>query len=447
MADFGDLEVGKSAELAERLESSFPGGNTRTTTHYEPFPLALVRGAGYRIWDVDGNEFIDLLNNYTALVHGHAHPELVAALQRSVAAGGPFPAATPQQAELGEMMCARYGLDRVRFTNSGTEAVLMAVRVARAFTGRDLVVKARGGYHGGWEQLSLASSADDVTSAVASRGVAPALPASRSRFGDAGIPDAVRGLVRMIDYNDPASLRDMMAAEGSKVATVILEPVIGEGAVPASAEFAQAARECCDRHGAVLIWDEVATARLGYGGAQEALGVRPDLSTFGKIIGGGIPIGAFGGRTEVMALFDPHRDGHIPHQGTFNGHPFAMDAGLVSLRLLSRDEIERINALGAALRERVLAILGQADPHFTVSGVGSIVHVGHPDPSSQAAFHRAGLQAGVYLAPRGLMTISTPMDGSVIDEVAGRLEVAASLLHTAPPPSGPEVLADSAHPA
>src|SRR4029077_19940720 len=151
-----------------------------------------------------------------------------------------------------------------------------------------------------------------------------------------GIPDAVRALVRMIDYNDPTSLEHVMSADGENVATVILEPVIGEGAVPATAEFANAARACCDRHGAVLIWDEVATARLGFGGAQEHHGVRPALTTFGKIIGGGIPIGAFGGRAEVMALFGPHRDDHIPHQGTFNGHPFAMDAGLVSLGLLTR---------------------------------------------------------------------------------------------------------------
>src|SRR6476469_9787510 len=130
MGDYGNLGVEQSAALSSRLEESFPGGNTRTTTFYEPFPLAFRRGAGCRVWDVDGNEFIDLLNNYTALVHGHAHPELVAALQATVAEGGPFPAATPQQAELGEAMCTRYGLDRVRFTNSGTEAVLMAIRVA-----------------------------------------------------------------------------------------------------------------------------------------------------------------------------------------------------------------------------------------------------------------------------------------------------------------------------
>jgi glutamate-1-semialdehyde 2,1-aminomutase len=431
MRAYGNLGVERSAQLADRLLQSFPGGNTRTTTFYEPLPLALRRGAGYRVWDVDGNEFIDLLNNYTALVHGHAHPDLVAALQASIAEGGPFPAATSQQAELGETMCARYGLDRVRFTNSGTEAVLMAVRVARAFTGRDLVVKARGGYHGGWEQLSLASSAYDVTDAVARGSAGQNADGARSRFGDNGIPDAVRGLVRMIDYNDPNSLEQMMAADGAGVAAVILEPVIGEGAIPASPEFAKAARGCCDRHGALLIWDEVATARLGFGGAQEQLGVPPDLTTFGKIIGGGIPIGAFGGRAEVMALFDPRRADHLPHQGTFNGHAWAMAAGLISLRLLSRDEIERINGLGNDLRLQLAPTLHAVDPLFTVSGVGSIAHVGHPDPAMQAALHRAGLRAGLYFAPRGLMTISTPMDRFTIDEVAGRMEAAASYVSAA----------------
>ena len=310
-----NIETGRSRELMERLGNSIPGGNTRSLAYFPPYPLAISHGSGCRILDVDGNEFVDLLNNYTATIHGHAVPAINEAMGRQAALGTVFAAPGEAQAELAERIVGRVtSVEKVRFANSGTEAVMMAVRAARHFTGRQKVIKAEGGYHGMWEQV----------------------PAVWPRDPSEATPEGVRALVRMVDYNDVRGLEAAMEESGGDVAAIILEPVTGTGVLTGTPEYLAAARRLADERGALLICDEVITLRLAAGGFQEVLGVSPDLTTMGKIIGGGLPVGAFGGREEVMRAFDPRLPDHLHHSGTFTGNLMTMAAGRVALDFLPR---------------------------------------------------------------------------------------------------------------
>ncbi len=405
------IRTKKSREIFERLERSIPGGNTRSLAYFPPYPLVISSGSGCRIWDADGNEFIDLLNNYTASVHGHALPAINEAMSNQAALGTVFPAPGELQAELAERIVGRVAsVENVRFANSGTEAVMMAVRGARAFTGREKIIKAEGGYNGMWEQVPISWPQDSY---------------------EAAMPEGVRELVRMVDYNDVGQLEAAMEEEGNEVAAIILEPVTGTGVFAGTPEYFAAARSLADEHGALLICDEIITLRLSMGGFQEVLGVRPDLTMMGKIIGGGLPVGAFGGRADVMEVFDPRSPGHLHHSGTFNGNLMTMAAGCVTLDLLTQSEIERINVLGERLADGLRRSLAEnQDLHGVVNNCGSLLHVNfgtegevrkysdlNLDSPVAARFHLAALDEGVYFAPRGFMNTSTAMDEQIIDDV------------------------------
>jgi glutamate-1-semialdehyde 2,1-aminomutase len=416
------IRTGRSREISERLERSIPGGNTRSLAYFPPYPLVISSGSGCRIRDVDGNEFIDLLNNYSASVHGHALPAINEAMSNQAVLGTVFPAPSELQAELAERIVGRVAsVEKVRFANSGTEAVMMAVRGARAFTGREKIIKAEGGYNGMWEQVPVSWRQDPYRAAV---------------------PEGVRELVRMVDYNDVGQLEAAMEEEGDEVAAIILEPVTGTGTFAGTPEYFAAARRLADEYGALLICDEVITLRLDVGGFQEVLGVRPDMTTAGKIIGGGLPVGTFGGRAEVMEVFDPRSPHHLHHSGTFNGNLMTMAAGCVALDLLTQGEIERINALGERLAEGLRRSLAERpDLHGVVNNCGSLLHVNFEtegevrkisdlklDSPVAAAFHLAALDEGVYFAPRGFMNTSTAMDEQVVDDV---LEACSRALESA----------------
>jgi glutamate-1-semialdehyde 2,1-aminomutase len=409
-----NLTTARSRELIERLSRAIPGGNTRSLAYFPPYPLAISHGSGCRVWDVDGNEFVDLLNNYTATVHGHAVLAINEAMSKQAALGTVFPAPAEAQAELAERIVNRVAsVEKVRFANSGTEAVMMAVRAARAFTGREKIIKAEGGYHGMWEQVPVSRPQDTL---------------SERRTAT---PEGVAALVRMVDYNDVAGLEAAMEEDGEDIATIILEPVTGTGVLTGTPEYFAAARRLADEHGALLICDEVITLRLAVGGYQEVLGVRPDLTTMGKIIGGGLPVGAFGGREEVMSVFDPRLPDHLHHSGTFNGNLMTMAAGCVALDLLTRDKIERLNALGERLANGLRQIFSQRkELRAVVLNCGSLVHVNFEtkgevrnysdlnlDSPVMAAFHLAALDEGAYFAPRSFMNTSTAMDEQIIDDV------------------------------
>ena len=406
------LETHRSAELAARLRRSLPGGDTRTGTFYRPYPVAIERGDGYRIWDVDGNEYIDCLGNFTSLVHGYNAPEIVQAIERQIRSGTAFASPHSLQADVAERLRERVAsVEHVRYANSGTEAIILALRAARAFTGRDAIVKAAGGYHGFWEQLPMT-------------------------LGARGIPQVVTDLVVEHDYNDVESLRAAARSRGD-IAAIIIEPVLtASGVIAARPDYLAEARRLADEIGALLIFDEIVTLRLDFEGYQQVIGVRPDLTTFGKIIGGGLPVGAVGGREDVLAVYDPSQPGSITHSGTFNGNALTMAAGCASLDRLTRDEVERINALGARLAEGIRAGLDDV----VVTQVGSIAQVhfetgpliasaGDANMASErlTRFHSAALREGVYLASRGMMVVSTAMDERVVDEAVRRLVAAGEV--------------------
>jgi glutamate-1-semialdehyde 2,1-aminomutase len=410
------IETAESRKLSERLRRVLPAGDTRSVTYYPPYPLALARGEGCQIWDLDGNRFVDLLNNYTSLVHGHAHPQIVAALTEQVPLGTAFPAPGVLQAGLAERIVGRVeSVDQVRFTNSGSEAILMAVKVARAHTGRVEIVKAVGGYHGSWEQVPMTFN------------------------GARDVPDFVDGIVHMVPFNDLEALEHIMSERGERIAALLFEPVLGEGVIPGDPAFFAGARGLADRYGSLLITDEVVTFRLAWGGYQSVLGVEPDLTTFGKIIGGGMPVGAVGGREAVMRHFAPDHAPFVSHSGTFNGNPLTMAAGCVSLDLLTESEIARINGLGAALAAELHGLLNGQGLTGPVTVCGSLIHL-HLEAAETirtfddvnlgskqlARLHLACLDEGVYYSPRGVMNISTVLDEAAFGEAVSSFERAAA---------------------
>ncbi len=390
-----------SAALFERAAASLPGGSTRTTIFNAPYPPYLTHGAGIRTWDVDGNEYRDFLGNYTSLILGHAHPEVVAAVQAQVRRGSAFAAPTESEIELAEEIRRRLpSIERIRFTNSGTEATMFALRAARAFTGRPLIARFENSYHG-THDTALAWSP--------------------------GVPEATSALVLELPWEDPEGVDRALAGRERDLAAIIIEPVQGAGGVrAATASFLRYLRDLTSRIGALLVFDEVIAFRIGMNGAQGRLGgVRPDLTTLGKIIGGGYPSGAFGGREEVMAIFDARQPGALVHGGTFNGNPVAAAAGLATLRHLTPARYELIERLGGRLRSGIAEGIARTGLDASVDGVASIFQV-FPGPSlaapdgltPQSALFLGLLVDGFQLAPRGMGAIATPTTEADVDDLA-----------------------------
>lgn len=414
----------RSQALFDRATASLPGGNSRTQLYFAPFPAYAVRGEGPRVWDLDGFEYLDLINNYTSLIHGHPTPATIARLQERMTAGTSFGAPTPLEVELGEVLCERIpSVERVRFTNSGTEACLYALRAARAYTGRDAIIKAEGGYHGGSEFLQVSVKH---------------LGFPGESVPEAGVPaEAARG-THTIPWNDAEAAVETVRRLGDRAAALIVEPMQGSaGQLPPEPGFLRALRDVTAETGCLLVFDEVMTLRLSYGGAQERYGITPDLTTMGKIIGGGFPIGAFGGRAEIMEILDPRRTDAMGHHGTFNANPVALAAGLRALEDLPRARVDELNERGDRLRAH---INGRAAAHglpLVATGDGSLVqvHVGATPPRSfREASERprlpleylffALLDRGTYIAPRGLICLSTALGNAELQRVEGALDEA-----------------------
>jgi glutamate-1-semialdehyde 2,1-aminomutase len=390
-----------SAALFERAAASLPGGSTRTTIFSAPYPPYMTRGEGIRTWDVDGNQYRDYLGNYTSLILGHAHPDVVAAVEAQVRRGSAFAAPTETEIELAEELRRRLpSIERIRFTNSGTEATMFALRAARAFTGRPLVAKFEVAYHGTHD------------TAVA---------------WTPGVPDAISDLVIELPWADPEGVERAIAGRERELAAIIIEPVQGAGGVrAASPDFLRFLRELTARIGALLILDEVIAFRIGPNGAQGRLGgVRPDLTTLGKIIGGGYAAGAFGGRADVMDLFDARRSGSLVHGGTFNGNPVAAAAGLATLRFMTPERYRELEALADRLRSAITGGIDRDGLDARVDGVASIFQVFPgsslvaPDGLTPLAGLFLGLLLdGFHLAPRGMGALATPTTEADVDELA-----------------------------
>src|SRR5438067_7928290 len=331
----------RSRALHERAVQVMPGGTTRTTTYFDPYPLYLDHGEGCRVWDADGVERIDMIGNYTAMILGHSHPKIVEAIRAQAARGTGFAAANPLEVELAELLCERVpSLDAVRFCNSGTEATMFAMRLARAFTGRPKIARMEGGYHGTHDYAEVSTHP-----AVAEAGP-PDAPIARP--DSMGTPAWALEQTVVLPFNNPDAAEAIIRREAGGLAAVILEPIIGAGGViAATPAYLERLRSVTAELSILLIFDEVISFRVAPGGAQQLYGVTPDLTTLGKIIGGGLPVAAFGGRADVMELLDPRREPSLAQGGTYNGNPLGMAAGLATMRELTPDVYDDLNRNGA----------------------------------------------------------------------------------------------------
>ncbi len=353
-----------SNALFAKAQQVIPGGVNSPARAFRAVgrePVFIERGEGCRLWDVDGNEYVDFVGSWGPLFLGHRHPEVIAALERALKTGTSFGAPTVAEVEMAELICEIVpSIEMVRLVNSGTEATMSALRVARGYTGRDLAIKFVGNYHGHVDSLLVKAG-----SGLATLGISDS----------AGVPEGFAATTLPLPYNDAAAVAEAFTKYGDRIAAVILEPVAGNmGCVPPRPGFLQALRELCTDHGAVLIFDEVMTGfRVALGGAQALYGVTPDMTTLGKVIGGGLPIGAFGGRREIMQHVAPL--GAVYQGGTLSGNPLAVAGGLAMLRTLRAhpDIYDRVEASAARLQAGVMSAAGAAGVKLTSNRVGSMV--------------------------------------------------------------------------
>ena len=406
----------RSHELHERAVKVMPGGTTRTTTYFPPYPLYIERGEGCRIWDADGAVRIDMLGNYTAMILGHAHPKIVEAIRRQAGRGTGFAAANPVEVELATILCERVpSLDAVRFCNSGTEATMFAMRLARAFTGRPKIARIEGGYHGTHDYAEV--STHPVVADAGPEDEPVAQPDSM------GTPEWALDQVVVLPFNNPDAAERIIRRQSSELGAVILEPIIGAGGViAATPEFLRRLRDVTTELGILLIFDEVISFRVAPGGAQQAYGVTPDLTTLGKIIGGGLPVAAFGGRADVMEVLDPRREASLAQGGTYNGNPLGMAAGVAAMRELTPDVYDDLNRKGARVCEQLSEVFASHGLDVQVNGAGSMLALHFTDRpvvdyrTMAAADKKKARELfltlvnhGVLMAPRLMGALSTPM--------------------------------------
>ena len=390
-----------SKALHARALQRIPGGVNSPVRAFRAVggePVYIARGKGPHIWGADGTRYIDYVGSWGPMLLGHAHPAVIEAIQRAAADGTSFGAPTEREVEFAEALCAAIpSMEKVRLCSSGTEACMSALRLARGFTGRDKIVKFEGCYHGHADFLLVKAGSGAATFGV---------PDS------AGVPAGAAQNTLTVAYNDLDAVRALFAAEGSQIAAIIVEPVVGNmGCVPPAPGFLEGLREICTAHGALLVLDEVMTGfRVAQGGAQARFGVRPDLTTFGKVVGGGMPLAAFGGRADVMDRLAPL--GPVYQAGTLSGNPVATAAGLAMLAQLGPSVYERLEVAGARLEAGFAAAAEAAGVPVTIQRVGAMwtiffgtgpvrdwTDAKAADTKRFAAWHGAMLRRGVYLPP------------------------------------------------
>ena len=404
----------RSAALFEQGGGVLPGGDTRYSITTRPHPPYFERGEGPYIWDVDGNRRLDLNNNSTALVHGHSHPEIVAAARAQAAQGTAWGGHNPTEVDWAGIICDRVpSIERVRFANSGTEANMHMLKVARAFTGRDLVLKLDGAYHGTYDGFEFAASAGS-DGILPSTGGVPANLSSNVILGRWGDAEGVAGLVR---------------ENAERLAAVILTPFRSAGGfAPPPDGFLETLRAVTANEGVLLLFDEVISLRLGMGGAQGRYGVIPDMTALGKLIGGGLPVGAFGGRADIMAVTDPLGDMKVALAGTFNANPMTAAAGVAGLRLLTPEVYEWIDHLGGLLREGLAGAVGEFGLPLQVEGGGSLLSVACEPEVAQPDVLMTGLS--LAFGNRGVFGFPYLSTSSVMEEhhIEFVLDIAARVL-------------------
>jgi glutamate-1-semialdehyde 2,1-aminomutase len=358
-----------SGRLYRRACETLPGGNTRTSVYWPPHQIYAVSGHGSHIIDEDGVERIDLQNNFTTLIHGHSHPKIVAAVREQIERLMSVGMTTRREIELAEIIVGRVKtIEQIRFCNSGTEAVEATIKAARAYTMRPKIAKCEGLYHGSSAAMEISVASPPGQWGDATRPAS--LPMSR------GTPKSIIDEILVLPFNDTEAARSLLEAHAEDLAGVVVDPMpVRAGMVEATPEFLAMLRDFTRRSGSVLIFDEVLNFRLGYHGAQARFGCEPDLTALGKIIGGGLPIGAVGGRAEILALFDPTKGYAVWHGGTFNGNPTSMAAGIASMELLTEEAFSQLEALGDLARRRIEEAFAAAGVPGRVTGLGSLLRI------------------------------------------------------------------------
>ena len=395
----------ESRRFHEERSRVMPGGNTRTVIHVEPFPLTIVRGEGAQLTDAYGHVLTDFLGEYTAGLYGHSHPVIMRAIRDALEDGISFGAPNVYESRLAVAVCERFpSVELVRFCNSGTEANLLALSLARVATEKPAIMVFEGGYHGGVFFFETAAGSPV----------------------NAPFPFVVGR------YNDAEQSARLIAEHAHELAAVVVEPMQGSGGViPGEPGFLRALRDATASNGVLLVFDEVMTSRLATGGMQQVLGIVPDLTTFGKYLGGGLAFGAFGGRADLMSRFDPSKPGSLPHAGTFNNAVLTMAAGEAGLtRVYTEPEVARLNALG----DRLNAFATERDLDFCATGYGSLVGLHFtrgpverradipPAPELRTLLHLHLLERGYTYARRGFIALSLPLTERDVDGFAVAVE-------------------------
>lgn len=395
-----------SEKLQQQARIVLPGGNTRTVLSYAPFPTAMTSGEGCHLRDIDGNDYLDLCGEYTAGLFGHTETRIHKALHAAMARGLNLAAVGEAEQQLAQTLCQRFpAIDKIRFTNSGTEANLIAISAARVATGRSDIIAFRGGYHGSLLYFPVTGSS----------------------------PITAPFPVRLCDYNDTEATVAAIREVGDQLAAVIIEPMLGSGGcIPAQPDFLKAVADATRATGALLIFDEVMTSRMAGGGLQQRFDIHPDLTTLGKYIGGGMSFGAFGGMHAIMDLFASR----VSHAGTFNNNVMSMAAGLTAMRdIFTPQAADTLYDLGETLRGKLNHICQKANAPLCFTGLGSLAtphfhrtDVTRPYPATphdemlKELFFFDMLDAGIYIARRGMTALSLPMTDADLDRFANALE-------------------------
>ena len=398
-----------SAALMQRAAGAMPGGNTRTTNFYPPYPIVIERGEGPWVWDVDGRRYVDLFCNGLSLIHGNAYRPAREAIQAAMQRGTAWAGASREQVAYAELLQGRLrGLESLRFTNSGSEAGMLAVKAARHVTGRPYIIKMAGAYHGSY----------------------PDLEAGLYGQGD------IAGRTLVAQFNDLGSFERIMARHGDQIAGIVVEPVLVTGRVAAPAPgFLAGLQQLARRHGALFILDDCLMLRLAVGGSAEKFDLQPDLFVLGKFLGGGTPFGAFGGASHLMRIFDPTRPGCVFHGGSFNGNVLGCAAGLVTLRDLTAGRIAEMDAASLQIRTALVARAQALGIEAVITGLGSVTGIAfaadpkrhEDDPSAlgvASLFHLACIAEGVLLGPGGIIAVSTAHDSTAVAHAIGGLTAA-----------------------
>ncbi len=428
----------QSEDLYQRACRVLPGGVSRNTVLRRPHPLYAAVGAGCRVTDIEGVERIDFANNMASLIHGHAHPEVVRAVEEQLERGTAFTLATEVEVRFAEHMVSRSpSFEQVRFVNSGTEAVMGAIKAARAFTGRPMIAKVEGAYHGQYDYAEVSQTPSPERWGPRDR---PArVPVAH------GTPSSALGDVVVMPFDDVERALELLDEHADELACVLLDLMPHRvGLRPASPELVNALREWTERNGSLLVLDEVITFRSEYGGAQTWYDLRPDLTAMGKMIGGGFPVGAIAGRREVMSVMDPlAKPVLFPHSGTFSANPITMTAGLRSLELFDEAAVTRLNALTERAMSGIRDAIRRTGIEACVTGGGSMLRVhlksepprcyreAYSDPEEQARLKRLIdhlFDSGFIVINTCSATLSTPMGEEEIDAFVGALEEGFSLL-------------------